>query len=1341
MTGFLDDTLNASQQIQAIYIAYFGRAADGGGDVYWLNEFLAEKNTGLSTTQVVTNISESFSVQAEAQALYAFLAAPPSIPIPDPANPPPTIAASIDVFLNAVYQDLFNRGVDAGGEAYWSKQILSGAVSVGAAVYDIADGAAAGSVDAQTLLNKIAAAGIWTTQTTANNLGITPNNSGVYTPPVNQDIPYLTAATETVNLVTSNDSTVQTSAQYTHDWIFPLLPPSPPNDPVPFTTGIDTLVGKPGDDVFVAGVVGADGLKFGLQNTLNTGDEATGSTDGNNSVVATLTPLYVPVLGDCPTYLLNGWVPGEWESNNSPFGLTTYYDISTQSYFYGVNQIYNTNFTYTTYFVRPILNNIQTFEIVNTGHPQGFFDGYTVDLLQSTSVQTLLVQNSAFGDFTFLNVSSNNTGVPTGVTNVTLQGSADSAIFLFAGGGPGNPDPVNVPILVTSASIIDSNSGGIVFGFEDSYGTQYGLDVPTVALNVSNSPNAYFDIYGYSNDEPLGGPTTVNLNLLKTVATNLVPRPGSTTGNQAGHPIPLPGPLQTQVDPDNLWLYDHALTQDAFLKPILTTLNINATGHYEVYMPEYTCGSFGTDRNTFLDITTLTVVGSGSLDLTGDTFGASATLGGINTASNNQGDIGVGISTFQHFRNLVTVDASGYTGNLDLAIAWNDYGNATGAGKANNLTSIVLGNGDNHLSLLSEYSSHYGTLTVGGVTVPYNYTITLGSGNNVLLFGVDNLTTNIFISVKAGLTAGNNTLGLTNGDLLDSGATANVSGISTLEFVGAVRVDRPQSDYIGYNDLNGSFVNVGQGVNDYDLSALPGGSVTGNLFFKAVTLTAYSNYGFASSVPGSNSYGTTGKHNGGYFGAPTVYSGEKGPTIPSDAVQATGAFFDGTQDYTTDYVIGGNVLLFNAPTEIPLTITNYADDTDAHRLSTGLNGIAVAVAGTSFNPAILDLNFHNIDYKEDGQATSKFFWQYVELLQLDYTETENGGRPFYDSHYKGYQTVNIDAATTLAASGAKATAYVDEINHLHANGIVTLTVTGNATLWIDDLDQSNPLALLDAHTSTGNLGSNWMDGTGAGSLPTGVNSISTNDATVSSASNLGYLDVNHKFHDGPSITVETTQGLNFIQIEGHGHNGRADIFDLLGGNNQIWVDDNHISSSGQYDTFNFYNTGANLGVAATVDTVPHITAADKFGNVTIANADNLHGLSTDDAALHPNTGAATIYGFEADNNNNHNDVINLTGFNFPVAQQTILNVSLSPNVSDTTNLAFVAGMFDSGASQYGIAEYVVQGHGSSIQHPHDVFVFVDVNHDGNFQASTDMAIHLINYNSDITLSPTNFHFA
>ncbi len=185
MAGLLSGLTNA-QQIEAIYVAYFGRAADGTGYLYWGNA---------AQTMSPVAIANSFAVQPEATSMYAFLASPPHPLIPtDPVQ-----IAAVDTFINQVYQNLFNRAADGPGLLYWQNQILTGAVSVGAAVYTIGNGAT--GTDATTLTNKITAATDFTQVTFADNLGAsTPLSSS-----------FLLAAHNAVAPVTSVPATVTAS--------------------------------------------------------------------------------------------------------------------------------------------------------------------------------------------------------------------------------------------------------------------------------------------------------------------------------------------------------------------------------------------------------------------------------------------------------------------------------------------------------------------------------------------------------------------------------------------------------------------------------------------------------------------------------------------------------------------------------------------------------------------------------------------------------------------------------------------------------------------------------------------------------------------------------------------------------------------------------------------------------------------------------------------------------------------------------------------------------------------------------------------------------------------------
>jgi probable HAF family extracellular repeat protein len=161
----LINALSVAQQMELIYIGYFDRSADGGGLNFWEGQNTAAQSQGQDAAVALTNIANSFTPQPETIAIYPFLANP------NPNYSDPTVQAGLTTFIENVYGNLFGHAADSGGLAYWTGQIESGAVGLGAAVLAIANGAQ-GS-DATILQNKITVAFDFTTLTEAANVPVT----------------------------------------------------------------------------------------------------------------------------------------------------------------------------------------------------------------------------------------------------------------------------------------------------------------------------------------------------------------------------------------------------------------------------------------------------------------------------------------------------------------------------------------------------------------------------------------------------------------------------------------------------------------------------------------------------------------------------------------------------------------------------------------------------------------------------------------------------------------------------------------------------------------------------------------------------------------------------------------------------------------------------------------------------------------------------------------------------------------------------------------------------------------------------------------------------------------
>ena len=167
MVGILDNgSLTLGQQIEAIYVAYFGRAGDSGGFAYWKSEYQKLAASGENTDQVLGKIANTFSSSGEAKALYPILSRTA------PLDPTSTVEQSeVANFVASAYQNLFNLSVstDSVSVQYWAQKILNGRLRLRTAVLAIANGAQ--GADATFVDNKIRVALDFTTQTSAAGQG------------------------------------------------------------------------------------------------------------------------------------------------------------------------------------------------------------------------------------------------------------------------------------------------------------------------------------------------------------------------------------------------------------------------------------------------------------------------------------------------------------------------------------------------------------------------------------------------------------------------------------------------------------------------------------------------------------------------------------------------------------------------------------------------------------------------------------------------------------------------------------------------------------------------------------------------------------------------------------------------------------------------------------------------------------------------------------------------------------------------------------------------------------------------------------------------------------------
>jgi hypothetical protein len=167
-------TGDALSQVEMVYIAYFGRAGDPNGKNFWVNELTAGGDTVIPG---LTGVAAAFSQQPEAMAQYPLL-----------ANPGSASQADVQVFINAIYQNLFRHTADANGLAFWTNEVnaiiatgdpLQIANGIGQMAISIALGAQ--GTDQTVLANKVTAADFLTQTFSEDGINTFPNPSNQFT--------------------------------------------------------------------------------------------------------------------------------------------------------------------------------------------------------------------------------------------------------------------------------------------------------------------------------------------------------------------------------------------------------------------------------------------------------------------------------------------------------------------------------------------------------------------------------------------------------------------------------------------------------------------------------------------------------------------------------------------------------------------------------------------------------------------------------------------------------------------------------------------------------------------------------------------------------------------------------------------------------------------------------------------------------------------------------------------------------------------------------------------------------------------------------------------------------
>jgi hypothetical protein len=178
--------MTSKELITQLYVGYFNRAPDPAGLAFWITVL----ENGLS----LEAIAQDFATQPESRATYSFL--------DDIQNGATPSGNDVEVFINAIYQNLFDREPDLEGLTFWSG-VLQNGFNPGSFIQAIIEGAS--PADAEVLANKVEVANFWSDAATAQANFVL-------------DTAYIDASSEV--LATVNDDSSVTAASNTATLFF-----------------------------------------------------------------------------------------------------------------------------------------------------------------------------------------------------------------------------------------------------------------------------------------------------------------------------------------------------------------------------------------------------------------------------------------------------------------------------------------------------------------------------------------------------------------------------------------------------------------------------------------------------------------------------------------------------------------------------------------------------------------------------------------------------------------------------------------------------------------------------------------------------------------------------------------------------------------------------------------------------------------------------------------------------------------------------------------------------------------------------------------------------------------
>lgn len=462
--------LTTSDQVQELYIAYYGRPADPEGLEYWTNQ--ADSLGGVSA------IVNAFGFSPEATALHEGM--------------------STEQLVESLYQQLFSRTAELEGLQYWSGQIKSGALNLQNLAWTMINSTS--DADAAVVAQKLQAANAFTAAVDTTEEYIAYGHNG--------SLPLDTGRTW---LSSVKDATSEAAAEATIDsTLSQIVAGSGANVGETFvlTTAIDNILGTAKDDTIVGSL---DESGSAVVATVNPGDTINGN-GGNDTFKVILSEYDRDINLDAlsisnvqnllvsdPTNDFDSYIYLDPANTFKSVTLEGTYDAEI----YGINEGTATKFVvdagndyyqYAYFYYNPTTATTVTFNDTLQGNAgsnyysyaefdHGYDGNYTTGLSQATTINSTL---------NLLNTHSVNGGY------------YDWAEQYIYADNAGNANAV----ITENVNIQGATSDGDNYSGADVYIYQEGTATVTANINIADSDSVYLDVYadenGYGTVSPTG---------------------------------------------------------------------------------------------------------------------------------------------------------------------------------------------------------------------------------------------------------------------------------------------------------------------------------------------------------------------------------------------------------------------------------------------------------------------------------------------------------------------------------------------------------------------------------------------------------------------------------------------------------------------------------------------------------------------------------------------------------------------------------------------------------------------------------------------------------------------